>query len=312
MSHDVFLVACVADRDTARLIARRLRALKFKVSFNQTHSDENFEPKDARDSANSRSVLVIWSAEAVKSDWVRAAAAVGHSRADALIHAVLDRTIPYEPYRQDKRFALEGLSSRKTPDGFFQLVEALGLREGRTGLKEWMKFGAKDDEKRAAWMIANPNDPISQDARRKREKDLGLKPAPAREAIGAAALAAASLKANGTKSPAPPPAPAPVPGAQVMRNPLEELGVGWGTMVGVSAAIVGMLVLAWVFRSEPASQADMAAQSRAIANARLPAAVCPAGTVPRGLLTVLEPGPIIDDTQPMIIDDTETPETGGE
>ncbi|MFN7056182.1 hypothetical protein [Hyphomonas sp.] len=311
MTHDVFLVACVADRDTARLIARRLRALKFKVSFNQTHTDESFEPKDARDSANSQSVLVLWSAEAVKSDWVRAAAAIGHSRADVLIHAALDRTIPYEPYRQEKRFALEGLTSRKAPEGFFQLVEELGRRDGRVGLKEWMKFGAKDDEKRAAWMAANPNDPISQDARRKREKDLGLKPAPAREAIGAAALAAASLKANGTKSPAPPPAPAPMPGAQVVRNPLEELGVGWGTMAGVSAAIVGMLVLAWVFRSEPASQADMAVQSRAIANARLPAAVCPAGTVPRGLLTVLEPGPIIDDTQPMIIDDTETPETGG-
>jgi hypothetical protein len=305
MTYDVFLVACVADRDTGRLIARRLRALKFRVCFNQAHADENFEPRDARDAANSRSVLVVWSAEAVRSDWVRAAAAVAHSRADALVHAGLDRTIPYEPYRQDKRFALEGLSSRKTPEGFFQLVEALGLREGRSGLRDWMKLGARDDEQRAAWMVANPNDPIALDARRKREKDLGLKPAPAREAIGAAVLAAASLKANGTKSPAPAPAPMPVPGAQAIRRPLEEIGVGWGTLVGVSAAIVAMLLLAWVFRSEPASQADMAAQSRAIANARLPAAVCPAGTVPRGLLTVLEPGPIIDDTQPAPGEDTE-------
>jgi hypothetical protein len=42
----------------------------------------------------------------------------------------------------------------------------------------------------------------------------------------------------------------------------------------------------------------------AIANASLELEACPAGTVPRSLLRVLEPGPIIDDTQPMIIDDT--------
>lgn len=311
MSYDVFLVSAVADRDTARLIARRLRSLKFKVSFNQSHTDETFEPKDARDSANSQSVLVLWSAEAVGSGWVRAAAAVAHSRPGTLVHAGLDRTIPYEPHRQAKRFSLEGMTSRKMPEGFFQLVEELGRRDGRTGLREWLKFGSKDDDKRAEWLAAHPNDPIALDARRKREKDLGVKPAPAREAIGAAALAAASLKANGTRTPSPPPAPSPVPSAIIQRNPFEELGVGWGTIVAVSAAIVGMLVLAWVFRSEPASPLQLAESRTAIANARLPAAVCPAGTVPRSLLTVLEPGPIFDDTQPMIIDDTqETP--GGE
>lgn len=312
MSYDVFLVSAVADRDMARLVARRLRTMKFKVAFNQSHVDETFEPRDARDSANSQSVLVLWSAEAVKSGWVRAAAAVGNSRPGTLVHAGLDRTIPYEPYRQDKRFSLETMTSRKTPDGFVQLVEELGRRDGRTGLRDWMKLGAKDDEKRADWLAAHPNDPIALDARKKREKDLGVKPAPAREAIGAAALAAASLKANGTRAPAPPPQPAPLASASVVRNPFDELGVGWGTMAAVSAAIVGMLVLAWVFRSEPATPAQIAASGTAIANARMATATCPAGTIPRSLLSVLETGPIFDDTQPMIVDDTGQDETGGE
>lgn len=309
MSYDVFLVSAVADRDIAKLVARRLRSLKFKVAFNQNQVDETFDPKDARDATNSQSVLVLWSENAVKSDWVRAAASVGNSRPGTLIQAAIDKTIPYEPFRQEKRFPIEGMTSRKTPEGFFQLVEELGRRDGRSDLREWMNFGSKDEDQRADWIAAHPNDPIAADARKKREKDLGIKPAPARDAIGAAALAAASLKSNGTKSPAPPVVAMPLATAQP--NPLQELGAGWGAITAVSAAIVGMLLLAWAFRSD--ASPEMAA-NYAIANARVPAVTCPAGTVPRSILSVmepgtLEPGPIIDDTQPQIIDDT-APEEG--
>lgn len=301
MSNDVFLVSAVADRDTARLVARRLRSLKFKVAFNQNQTDETFDTKDARDATNAQSILVLWSENAVKSDWVRAAASIGNSRPGTLLQAALDKTIPYEPFRQDKRISIEGMTSRKTPEGFYRIVEELGRRGGRTDLRQWMGFGAKDDDERAAWLAAHPNDPLAIDARKKREKDLGIKPAPARDAIGAAALAAASLRSNGTRSPAPVPAAQPLATAQ--RNPLAEIGVGWGTIAAVSAAIIGMLVLAWAFRSDSSPQLAASAHQSAIANARMPV-VCPAGTVPRSVLNVLETGPIIDDTQPQIIDDT--------
>lgn len=304
MSYDVFLVSAVADRDIAKLVARRLRSLKFKVAFNQNQVDETFDPKDARDATNSQSVLVLWSESAVKSDWVRAAASVGNSRPGALIQAGIDKTIPYEPFRQEKRFPIEGMTSRKTPEGFFQLIEELGRRDGRSGLRDWLNFSSKDDDKRADWLAAHPSDPIAVDARKKREKDLGIKPAPARDAIGAAALAAASLKTNGTKAPPVAAPAAPVPSAKP--NPLTELGAGWGAIAAVSAAIAGMLVLAWVFRSDTSPQ--LAASSQAIANSRVATVTCPAGTVPRSLLQVLETGPIIDDTQPQIIDDTTAPD----
>ncbi|PKP83432.1 MAG: hypothetical protein CVT79_01110 [Alphaproteobacteria bacterium HGW-Alphaproteobacteria-18] len=304
MSYDVFLVSAVADRDIAKLVVRRLRSLKFRVAFNQNQVDETFDPKDARDATNSQSVLVLWSENAVKSDWVRAAASVGNSRPGTLVQAAIDKTIPYEPFRHEKRFPLEGMTSRKTPEGFFQLIEELGRRDGRSDLRAWLNFGSKDDDKRADWIAAHPTDPIADDARKKREKDLGIKPAPAREAIGAAALAAASLKTNGTKSPAPQSMAIPVPTAQP--NPLNELGAGWGAIAAVSVAILGMLVLAWVFRSDKSPA--LAASSHAIANARVATMTCPVGTVPRSLLSVLETGPIIDDTQPQIIDDTSVPD----
>lgn len=300
MSYDVFLVSAVADRDIAKLVVRRLRSLKFRVAFNQNQIDETFDPKDARDATNSQSVLVLWSENAVKSDWVRAAASVGNSRPGTLVQAAIDKTIPYEPFRQEKRYSIEGMTSRKTPEGFYQLVDELGRRDGRADLRQWLNFGAKDDDKRADWIAAHPNDPIAEDARKKREKDLGIKPAPARDAIGAAALAAASLKTNGTKAPAMPVVTAPV--ASALPNPLQELGAGWGAIAAVSVAIVGMLAMAWVFRSE--TSPEMAAASHAIANSRMATVTCPVGTVPRSLLSVLETGPIIDDTQPQIIDDT--------
>jgi hypothetical protein len=67
-------------------------------------------------------------------------------------------------------------------------------------------------------------------------------------------------------------------------------------MMAVSLAIGAMLILAWAFRSQPAVTAP--GMMPAIANASMAPAACPAGTVPRSMLRVLEPGPITDDTSP--------------
>lgn len=308
MSYDVFLVSALEDRDTAKLIARRLRSLKFKVWLDQKQVDETFDAKDARDAMNSEAVLVLWSQNAVKSDWVRAAAAVGNSRpGNVMIQAGLDKTIPYEPYRQTKRFALEGMTTRKIPPAFADMVEELGRRQGRSDLRDWLGYGAKDEDERLDWLAAHPTDPLAIDAKKKRDKDLGLKPAPAREAIGAAALAAASLRGSGAPTPATPANGARSNGTAPMASNgalasarLADEALGWGTLMAVAAAIVAMLILAWVFRSQPA----VPSSGLGIANASFAQEACPAGTVPRSLLNVLEPsGPIIDDTQPMIVDD---------
>ena len=135
MAYDVFLVSAIEDRDMAKLVARRLRSLKFKVWFDQKQVDNTFDAKDARNAGNSKHMLVMWSEHAVKSDWVRAAASVGHSRPGMLAQVSVDKTIPYEPFKSDKRFSIEGMTSRKTPEGFYKLIEELGQRDGRSDLQ---------------------------------------------------------------------------------------------------------------------------------------------------------------------------------
>jgi hypothetical protein len=302
MAYDVFLVSASEDRDTAKLIARRLRALKFKVWFNQKQVDETFDAKDARNATNSTSMLVLWSEHSVKSDWVRAAASVGHSRPGTLVQIGLDKTIPYEPFRTGKRQSVVGMTSRKTPDGFYKAVEALGANDGRTGLREWMGFGSKDEDGRADWLAEHPNDPLALHAKARREKELGVKPAPAPEAQGAAALAAASLKGstNGsghrTVAGMTIAAAAARPSAAPVAAPAEETIISWGTVAAISLAIVGMLILAWFFRSQPIAP-EMRVAMPAISNGSSGTVTCPAGQVPRSLMNdVMQPGPIINNT----------------
>ncbi|MEH6695534.1 MAG: toll/interleukin-1 receptor domain-containing protein [Hyphomonas sp.] len=301
MAYDVFLVSANEDRDAAKLIARRLRALKFKVWFDQKQVDETFDAKDARNAMNSTSMLVLWSENAVKSDWVRAAASVGHSRSGTLVQMALDKTIPYEPFRTNKRFSIAGMTSRKTPEGFYQAVDDLGSRHGRTDLRDWMGYGSKDEDERADWLAAHPDDPLALHAKAQREKELGKKPAPAPEAQGAAALAAASLKGatngNGHRPVAGVKiAEAARPTAATIRQADADMGIGWGTIGGIMVAIAAMLVLAWVFRSQPITP-EMRASMPAISNGGTVVAACPAGQVPRSLVNqVLQPGAIVDDT----------------
>ena len=315
MAYDVFLVTVPEDFDMAKLVARRLRSLKFTVRFNQKQTaDDTFDAKDARDAGKSDSMLVLWSENSVKNDWVRAAAAVGNSRDGMLVHAAIDKTIPYEPYRKIKRFALEGFTSRKMPEGFYKLVEELAERTGRTDLREWMKFGSKDDEAREAWLDAHPDDPLAVAERQKREKALGIKPEPAAEAAPAATLAASALRngngnGHGPRNGVSGAIARASTGARTVPTtviePDEDPVVGNWTLGFVGAAIAAIFLFSLLnpARPLPATNAPMPA----VGNARQVVAACPAGTVPRAMLEIIEQGPtdigmghgpIIDDTTP--------------
>lgn len=291
MAYDVFLVSAIEDRDMAKLVARRLRSLKFKVWFDQKQTDNTFDAKDARNAGNSRHMLVMWSEHAVKSDWVRAAASVGHSRPGMLAQVSLDKTIPYEPFKSDKRFSIEGMTSRKTPEGFYKMIEELAQRDGRSDLREWMNFGSKDEEAREDWLAAHPEDPLAIDARKKREKAMGIKPAPAAETASAAALAKASVKSQPSSS-----SSASRPVSPAVPAGSDPLGMGWGTIAAVAAAVFAMFFLSWIFRSQTIT-APMHAGAPGVGNAYVLQEACPAGQVPASLMKVLEPGPIINDTE---------------
>ena len=199
MAYDVFVVSALEDRDMANLVVRRLRALKFKCWFDKKQTDTTFDQKDARNALNSQSMLVLWSEHAVTSDWVRAAASVGNSRPGMLVETALDDVIPYEPFSINKRHSLAGMTTRTTVEGFYEVVEELGRRDGRVDLREWLMLGKNDEGEKLSWIENHPSDPLAIAELKKREKELGVKPAPSKEAAGAAALAASTLKASEPK-----------------------------------------------------------------------------------------------------------------
>lgn len=297
-SFDVFLAYAPADQETAALVARRLRALKFKVRFNKRGEAPAFDDKDARDALRSQSMLVLWSADAVKSDWVRAAASVGQTRVGMLVEAALDKAVPQEPFRSHKRFDLSGFTARKNVEGWYQTVEELGRRDGRKHLREWIDIPAKDEESKTEWLAAHPTDPLALHAEMLREKKRGSKPARSSAAAGAAALTATAIgqgranpapvsarpKANGQKAAAPMP----------QHSDTGEDRSRWLVPL-VLAGITGFFLLSWQNSSRSLTG------SPAIANGRLvqSGATCPVGTIPANLLAprVLETGPITNDTE---------------
>ena len=106
--YDVFLVSTLADRAKAELIVRRLRALKFKVRHDKKREHTTPTPRDYRDADNSQSVLVLWSKEACDtsksdSDWVHAIAHHARSKDGVLLQVGLDKSVPDEPFANDKR-----------------------------------------------------------------------------------------------------------------------------------------------------------------------------------------------------------------
>ena len=120
---------------------------------------------------------------------------------------------------------------------------------------------------------------------------MGIKPAPAAETASAAALAKASVKSQPSSS-----SSASRPVSPAVPAGSDPLGMGWGTIAAVAAAVFAMFFLSWIFRSQTIT-APMHAGAPGVGNAYVLQEACPAGQVPASLMKVLEPGPIINDTE---------------
>lgn len=284
--YDVFLANALADRETAELIVRRLRALKFKVRYDKKREHTTLTPKDYRDADQSGAVLVLWSKESCNtdsrdSDWVHAIAHHARSKDGVLIQATLDASVPDEPFGDDDRYALTGLGPRKLVSGYFALVDDLGARGERTGLRDWLKLKASDKDGKEAWKQAHPSDPLAQAPKRKttttgKTQSAAAPAAPVQETVSP------SFAANLEQAPATPP------------FDISDR-VGTIMLAAVGAIIVGMLMLSASLRSSVIEPVPLDADGNPLV------AQCPAGQMPAYLLNEgaprpLEPGPIIDDT----------------
>lgn len=283
--YDVFLASTLADRETAELIVRRLRALKFKVRHDKKREHTTPTPKDYRDADNAGSILVLWSTEACNSDhrdsdWVHAIAHHARSKPGVLVQASLDAAIPDEPFSDDARYDLAGMAPRKLVEGYYQLAEDLGARDGRSDLRDWLALKAGDKDGKAIWKENHPNDPLALVGKPK----TATAPKPVAPAPPAAAATPSPSFVADLEAPS-----APVIGPQQ-----DQLGTIMLATVG--AVIVGMLLLSAALRSGLAEPLPTNANGTQLVEQ------CPAGQIPSYLLAPnvrppLEPGPIIDDTE---------------
>jgi hypothetical protein len=286
MRYDVFLVSALKDQEKAELIVRKLRALKFKVRYDKKREHTTPTPKDYRDADSAQSILVLWSKAACNtkskdSDWVHAIAHHARSKPGVLIQAGLDKTVPDEPFADDDRYALSGLTARTTVKGLYELVDDLGKRDGRKGLREWMEIKTRDKDAKDAWKAKHPTDPLS----------LVGKPRPKPAPAPKAAVSASAETGTAPTAPALKPAPvvtANIPGYEEEGDDAPDIGQ-W-MIIGVLASIGVLLFFSWLLRTQTGAPA--------VGNAAVMSAECPAGQMPAYLLDTgpLEPGPIIDDT----------------
>ena len=300
MSYDVFLVAALEDRDMAKLVTRRLRGLKMRVWYDAKSTDDVFDAKESRAIDRSKAMIVLWSENAVKSSFVRAAAGQGYSKIAEgypFIQAALDDVVPYEPYSTDKRHELVGFTSRTNTEGWFAMVKLLEKQQGRKHLKEWLLIPTKDREAQDAWRDKHPKDPLAQKGQPVGVKKTETKPkaAPKAAATGAAAAtlaATATARTSATdpvKSEPRPATAAPAASAMADKADLGVSGVIWWML----AAIAALFLLAYLVRTLQAQPSGLPAVANTVY------ATCPAGTIPRNLLDdrLLQPGPIINDTE---------------
>ncbi len=303
--YDVFLVSALADEEKASLIVRRLRALKFKVRHDKKREHTTPTPKDYRDADNSQSVLVLWSKESCDtsksdSDWVHALAHHARSRDGVLLQVGLDKSVPDEPFSEDKRYALAGMGPRKLVNGYYELVEELGRRDGRIDLRDWIDLKASDKDGKEMWKEAHPTDPLSQAPKPRKKAAPAAKktatapkkaPAPKKSAAPKVAAAATVVA---TPAPMIPPAPTPIKPPSIPQQGEDTLGPFMLAAVGI--VIVGMLLLSAGLRTQSGLPATAVGGNTTLVEQ------CPAGQMPAYLLDeqppgVLEPGPIIDDTE---------------
>lgn len=283
--YDVFLVSTLADREKADLIVRRLRALKFKVRHDKKREHTTPSPKDYRDADNSQSVLILWSKEACDtsksdSDWVHAIAHHARSKEGVLVQVGLDKSVPDEPFAGDKRYSLIGMGPRKLVNGYFDLVDELGRRDGRKDLRDWIELKASDKDGKDIWKEAHPTDPLSEI----KKPTAKAKTAAPKPAVAAAPVAAASPARKVPPLVINPPKPQPPAGIDVGRIMLIVVGL----------VLAGMLIMSAALRTKAGAPAIAGAGSAFVEQ-------CPPGQMPGYLLDEttprpLEPGPIIDDT----------------
>ena len=133
---DVFVSYARSDEPQAKRVAEALRALGYHVwRDDELPAHRAYAEVIEERLKSAKAVVVLWSAEAVKSQWVRAEADAARS-AGTLVQALLDGTIPPLPFNQIQCADLIGWHEEEDSPGWKKLVASVAALAGEHGPKD--------------------------------------------------------------------------------------------------------------------------------------------------------------------------------
>ena len=141
---DVFISYARDDQAVARRVARALQAAGFDVWWDaDLPAHRDYSEVIERNLEEAKAVVVLWSATAAKSQWVRAEADFARN-ASKLVQAQLDATLPPMPFNQIQCAELKGWRGGGSHGGWAKLqssVQALARAKTDQPLFQRPDFG---------------------------------------------------------------------------------------------------------------------------------------------------------------------------
>jgi adenylate cyclase len=143
MSH-VFISYARSDEPLACLIADNLREDGFEVwRDDELPAHRGYAEVIEERVHGAKAVVVLWSAEAAKSQWVRAEADTART-ALTLIQASLDGSVPPMPFNQIQCADLKNWDGQRTSPGWRKLVASVGELAGMPTTAESTRQSSRD------------------------------------------------------------------------------------------------------------------------------------------------------------------------
>ena len=142
MAH-VFISYARADEPIATEIADGLKQAGYEVwRDDELPAHRAYAEVIEERIKGAKAVVVLWSAEAVKSQWVRAEADTARS-ALTLIQATIDGTIPPMPFNQIQCADLKGWDGQRTAPGWKKLMASVAELAGPREVKETRRASSR-------------------------------------------------------------------------------------------------------------------------------------------------------------------------
>ena len=142
MSH-VFVSYARPDEPLAQQVADCLRSDGFEVWRDDELPAHRPYAEVIEERINgARAVVVLWSAEAAKSHWVRAEADTARG-ASTLVQASLDGTLPPMPFNQIQCADLKAWDGERTAPGWRKLLGSVSALAGAPAAAETRRAGSQ-------------------------------------------------------------------------------------------------------------------------------------------------------------------------